>query len=97
MDPGACSTQFVKVFPKRVTAPVCAIVFPVIATPVPRETEAYALMTPWNIDVDPRVTEDPIFQKTLQGAAVPIKTTCDDDAVVKVSANLKIQTGPVLF
>jgi hypothetical protein len=38
-SPGACSTHLLRVFPRRVTAPVCARHLPVIVAPVPSEID----------------------------------------------------------
>jgi hypothetical protein len=51
-------------------------------------------MIPNKREVEPRVAEEPTFQKTLQGRdAVLIKTREEEEAVMRVEPMLNIQNG----
>ncbi len=80
----AAQTGRVTLFVSNVTAPLRANKRPLIEAPVVAVTEVKAMILPANVELVPRVAEEPTSQKTLQACAPLSRMTLLDGAVVKV-------------
>jgi hypothetical protein len=59
--------------------------------------DAYAIMAPSNVELVPRVAEEPTCQKTFWAWAPLSRTTCELDAVVSVDPIWKMNTAFASF